>query len=53
MLDALHQILDTERNYPLCLMDSVGRNQVGIVVGCLRKLQRWVSGSCCWHAMRC
>lgn len=43
MLDALHQILDTERNYPLCLMDSVGRNQVGIVVGCLRKLQRWVS----------
>ena len=41
VLDALHQILDTERNYPLCLMDSVGRNRVGIVVGCLRKLQRW------------
>jgi protein tyrosine/serine phosphatase len=30
-----------ERNYPLCLMDNVGRNRVGIVVGCLRKLQRW------------
>jgi tyrosine-protein phosphatase OCA1 len=31
----------TENHYPLCLMDSVGRNRVGIVVGCLRKLQRW------------
>ena len=30
-----------ERNYPLCLMDNVGRNRVGVVVGCLRKLQRW------------
>mmetsp|Transcript_5281 Transcript_5281/g.12692 ORF Transcript_5281/g.12692 Transcript_5281/m.12692 type:complete len:171 (+) Transcript_5281:247-759(+) len=41
VLTSLQQILDTESNYPLCLMDSVGRNRVGIVVGCLRKLQRW------------
>mmetsp|Transcript_76090 Transcript_76090/g.111448 ORF Transcript_76090/g.111448 Transcript_76090/m.111448 type:complete len:170 (+) Transcript_76090:132-641(+) len=41
VLIALKETLDTERNYPLCLMDSVGRNRVGIVVGCLRKLQRW------------
>mmetsp|Transcript_47532 Transcript_47532/g.113145 ORF Transcript_47532/g.113145 Transcript_47532/m.113145 type:complete len:171 (+) Transcript_47532:65-577(+) len=41
VLQALQQILDTENHYPLCLMDSVGRNRVGIVVGCLRKMQRW------------
>ncbi|KAJ1493152.1 protein-tyrosine phosphatase, partial [Baffinella frigidus] len=32
VLQALQQILDTENHYPLCLMDSVGRNRVGIVV---------------------
>mmetsp|Transcript_19420 Transcript_19420/g.47176 ORF Transcript_19420/g.47176 Transcript_19420/m.47176 type:complete len:171 (+) Transcript_19420:35-547(+) len=41
VLQALREILDVENNYPICLIDSVGRNRVGIVVGCLRKLQRW------------
>ena len=40
VLTALNVILDT-RNYPMCLMCDVGRHRSGVVVGCLRKLQRW------------
>ncbi|KAG8463388.1 hypothetical protein KFE25_004899 [Diacronema lutheri] len=29
------------RNYPLLLMSSSGNHGVGLIVGCLRRLQRW------------
>ena len=40
MLQALSIILDSS-NYPLGVMDHLGRHRVGTVLGCLRKVQQW------------
>jgi tyrosine-protein phosphatase SIW14 len=36
----LRHLLD-ERNRPVLVHDEKGKHRVGVVVGCLRKLQRW------------
>lgn len=40
VLEALHIILNVT-NYPLLIMDILGRHITGTVVGCLRKVQKW------------
>ena len=40
VLEALRIILDAG-NYPLHVMDHLGRHTSGTVLGCLRKAQRW------------
>eukprot|EP01116_Phalansterium_solitarium_P012185 TRINITY_DN28236_c0_g1_i1.p1 TRINITY_DN28236_c0_g1~~TRINITY_DN28236_c0_g1_i1.p1 ORF type:complete len:190 (-),score=22.14 TRINITY_DN28236_c0_g1_i1:166-660(-) len=40
VISALKLILDP-KNYPLMVMDGLGRHRSGLVIGCLRKLQRW------------
>jgi hypothetical protein len=44
VIAALGYILD-ERSYPLVLMCPTGTLQTSVVVGCLRKLQRWTLSS--------
>lgn len=40
VLLALEHTLD-RNSYPLAVMCKLGRHRTGVVVGCLRKLQRW------------
>jgi len=40
VITALDIIMDPD-NYPLHIMDHLGRHRSGTVVGCLRKVQRW------------
>ena len=38
--NALNLILDT-RNHPILVHCNKGKHRVGVIMGCLRKLQRW------------
>jgi len=40
VVEALNFILNPN-NYPLAIMCNLGRHRTGMIVGCLRKLQRW------------
>jgi tyrosine-protein phosphatase OCA1 len=40
VLAAMDIILDPQ-SYPLYIMDHLGKHRTGLVVGCMRKLQRW------------
>lgn len=39
-MEALQYILNVT-NYPLLIMDLLGKHITGTVVGCLRKVQKW------------
>jgi tyrosine-protein phosphatase OCA1 len=40
VLRGLRQVVDANK-YPLLLVDLYGKHRIGVLVGCLRKLQRW------------
>jgi hypothetical protein len=40
VLRGLRQVVDAH-TYPLLLVDLYGKHRIGVLVGCLRKLQRW------------
>lgn len=40
VLAAMRLIVD-EANYPILIVDSLGKHRTGVLVACVRKLQRW------------
>jgi len=44
---AMAEVVNADR-FPLLVMDLYGKHRTGVVVACLRKLQRW-SLSAVWH----
>jgi hypothetical protein len=40
VLRGLRAVVDANK-YPLLLVDLYGKHRIGVLVGCLRKLQRW------------
>lgn len=37
--------------YPLLLVDLYGKHRIGVLIGCLRKLQRWNLTSVITHSL--
>ena len=40
VLRGLRDVVDAAK-YPLLLVDLYGKHSIGVLIGCLRKLQRW------------
>mmetsp|Transcript_74031 Transcript_74031/g.144667 ORF Transcript_74031/g.144667 Transcript_74031/m.144667 type:complete len:126 (-) Transcript_74031:276-653(-) len=45
VLQAMREVVDAS-NYPLMVVDLFGKHRTGVLIACLRKLQRWSLTSC-------
>jgi len=50
VLRGLRDVVDAAK-YPLLLVDLYGKHRIGVLIGCLRKLQRWNLTSVITHPL--